>query len=162
LILISIRMMDTIDNRIRGTWCTLLLPLKADDSIDFERLEVQIEALIAFGVSGIYATGTAAECYSQSEDDFDRISQLLAERCKAAAMPFQIGCSHVDPRMSLRRVRRAAVLRPDAIQVILPDWTAPSMEEITDSLLTVQDAAQPVRLVLYNPPHAKRVLVPEE
>lgn len=151
-----------MENRITGTWCTLLLPLNTDDSIDFGKLEVQIDALIAFGVSGIYSNGTAAEFYSQSEVEFDQISELLAERCRANATPFQIGCNHVNPMLALERVKRAAALQPDAIQVILPDWTVPSMDEIVDFLMAVQQAANPIRLVLYNPPHAKRVLLPEE
>lgn len=150
------------NNRITGTWCTLLLPIDEAEEIDFGKLEVQIEALIAMRVSGIYSNGTAAEFYSQSEAEFDRISQLLAERCIPANMPFQLGCSHVNPRLSLERVKRVVALKPDAIQVILPDWTVPSLKEVIHFLLTVQEAANPVPLMLYNPPHAKRVLSPED
>jgi len=42
--------------------------------------------------------------------------------------------------------------------VILPDWFAPSDPEIRVYLRRLADAAAPVPLVLYNPPHAKRTL----
>jgi dihydrodipicolinate synthase/N-acetylneuraminate lyase len=59
-------------------------------------------------------------------------------------------------------VARAAALRPLAIQVILPDWVVVSDEEALDFLLMMRERASGVPLVLYNPPHAKRVLSPKE
>jgi dihydrodipicolinate synthase/N-acetylneuraminate lyase len=77
-------------------------------------------------------------------------------------MPFQVGASHMSAQVSLARVRRAAQLKPGAIQVILPDWFPVSSMEATVFLERVADVASPVGLVLYNPPHAKRILQPGE
>lgn len=147
---------------IYGNWATLLLPLNADDSIDYPALEAEIELLIAQKVNGIYSNGTAGEFYSLSEAEFDRVSQLLAEKCNAAAMPFQIGCSQMSAQLALQRLRRAVGLQPSAIQVILPDWFPPGMPEIVDFLARMAQEAAPVGLVLYNPPHAKKQLKPED
>lgn len=147
---------------ISGSWATLLLPVEADDSIDYACLEEEIDLLISMGVSGIYSNGTAGEFYNQTEEEFDRVSGLLAGKCNAAGVPFQIGCSHMSPRISLERLKRAVALQPSAVQVILPDWFPPSMPEIIDFLGRMAEAAAPVRLVLYNPPHAKKQLTPED
>lgn len=155
-------MKPLLSNEIRGSWATLLLPINEDDSINFQKLEEEIDMLISMNVSGIYSNGTAGEFYNQTEDEFDRISALLARKCNAAGMPFQIGCSHMSPRLSLERVKRAVVLQPSAIQVILPDWSLPSLPEIIDFLRLMTEVADPVGLVLYNPPHAKRVLTPQD
>ncbi len=32
-------------------------------------------------VNGIYSNGTAAEFYNQTEGEFDKISQLLVDKC---------------------------------------------------------------------------------
>lgn len=149
-------------NEIVGTWATILLPLNDDDRIDFTRLAGQIDTLIGSGVSGLYSNGTAAEFYSQSEDEFDRISSLLAGRCQAAGMPFQLGASHTSPQTSLERIRRSVSLKPGAFQVILPDWYPVTDAEAITCLARFAEAAHPVGLVLYNPPHAKRVLTPAE
>ena len=77
-------------------------------------------------------------------------------------MPFQIGASHSSPQITLERVRRAAHLTPGAIQVILPDWLPLTDDEIADFLALLGQAAAPIGLVLYNPPHAKRRLSPDE
>lgn len=147
---------------IYGNWATLLLPLRDDERIDYGRLSDEIDRLLALKVNGIYSNGTAGEFYNQSEAEFDAISDLLARKCAAAGMSFQIGCSHPVPIVCLERVKRAVALQPGAIQVTLPDWIAPSLPETIDYLRRIAEAAAPVGLVLYNPPHARRVLRPED
>jgi len=145
---------------LAGNWASLLLPINDDDSIDFARLGEEIDIVIAAGVDGIYSNGTAGEFHSQTEAEFDRIQQLLADRCTAAGTDFIIGACQPDARLSLDRVRRAAVHKPRAIQVILPDWWPVSNEEARTFLEDACAAAPGIPLVLYNPPHAKRVLSP--
>jgi 4-hydroxy-tetrahydrodipicolinate synthase len=146
---------------LRGTWGTLLLPIAGDDSIDLAVLGEEIDLLIAAGVDGIYSNGTAGEFFNQSENEFDQTSELLARRCQAKRMPFQLGVSHMSPIISLERLQRAKALKPDGFQVILPDWFPVTDDEAEDFLLRMAEAAAPVPLVLYNPPHAKRSLKPE-
>lgn len=146
--------------RLRGNWATLLLPIDADDAIDLARLADTLDAITAAGVDGVYSNGTAGECHNQTEAEFDTVQALLAGRCRAAGTPFVIGACQPDPRLALDRVRRAAALAPDAIQVILPDWAPVTPPEATDFLHMAADAAGGVPLVLYNPPHAKRAFAP--
>jgi len=150
------------NDEIYGNWATLLLPINENDSINYSKLETEIDILISLEVNGIYSNGTAGEFYTQTEFEFDKLSVLLAEKCNAAGMPFQIGCSHLCPQISLERVRRVVELKPSAIQVILPDWSPPSMTEIINFLRVMAEAADPIGLVIYNPPHAKIKLKPEE
>ena len=147
---------------IYGNWATLMLPINEDESIDFTRLEYEIDILISMGVNGIYSNGTAGEFYNQTEREFVQISELLARKCHAAGMPFQIGCCHMSPVISLERVKRAVALQPSAIQIVLPDWFVPTLPEVIRFLSVMTDAAAPVGLVLYNPPHAKKNLTPAE
>ncbi|MBN1352481.1 dihydrodipicolinate synthase family protein [candidate division KSB1 bacterium] len=147
---------------LRGNWATLLLPINEDDSIDFVRLADEIDILISMKVSGIYSNGTACEFYNQTESEFDRISELLAERCNRAGAAFQIGVSHTGPVISLERLKRAVVLQPGAVQVILPDWVPVTMNEAADFLKKMAEIAGDIGMVLYNPGHAKRCLTPEE
>ncbi len=149
-------------NEIVGNWATLLLPIDENDDINYEKLSDEIDILIAAEVNGIYSNGTAGEFYNQTEKEFDKINLLLAEKCNAANMPFQIGCSHPDPRLSLGRLKRAIKLYPSAVQIILPDWVSPSMDEIITYLKVMSDTAAVIGLVLYNPPHAKKLLTPED
>jgi len=145
-----------------GNWGTLLLPINEDDSIDFERLSEEMEVMIAARINGIYSNGTAGEFHNQTEDEFDKVNQLLAEKCQRSCMPFQIGASHLSPIISLERLKRSKALTPSAFQVILPDWVVPTVAEQIDFLRKMADAAEEIPLVLYNPPHAKLVLKPQD
>ncbi|MBY5347116.1 dihydrodipicolinate synthase family protein [Rhizobium leguminosarum] len=147
---------------IGGNWASLLLPIAADDIIEFDKLGEEIDILIDTDVDGIYSNGTAGEFHNQTEAEFDRIQAMLAERCKASSTPFVIGACQPDPLIMLNRVRRAAALVPRAIQVILPDWWPLTDAEAVDFLKRVAEAADGIPLILYNPPHAKRVLAPRE
>ncbi|MBI5381903.1 MAG: dihydrodipicolinate synthase family protein [Opitutae bacterium] len=149
-------------SEIRGNWATLLLPLNADDSIDYGLLGAELDHFIAARVNGVYSNGSAGEFYTQTEDEFDRVNQLLAEKCERAGMPFQVGAAHMSPQLSRERLRRAKALRPSAFQVVLPDWFVPSWPEIIAFLETMAAEAAPIPLIVYNPPHAKRRLNPEE
>lgn len=155
-------MTPLLSSQIYGNWATLLLPINADESIDYGALQEEVERLVEFGVDGIYSNGSTGEFYNQTEAEFDRINEILAGGCEPAGMPFQLGASHMSPAICLERVRRAAAFCPSAIQVILPDWFVPTLEEDVVFLEKIAEAASPVGLVLYNPPHAKRVLSPEQ
>jgi dihydrodipicolinate synthase/N-acetylneuraminate lyase len=149
-------------HQIRGNWATLICPWNDDESLDLPRLAAEIDALIGFGVDGIYSNGTAGEFHTQSEREFDMISGLLAMRCNTAAMPFQIGVSHPVAQTMLARVERITELAPSAIQIILPDWFPLTDEEAIRFLTKMAETAQGIGLVLYNPPHAKRRLTPAD
>jgi dihydrodipicolinate synthase/N-acetylneuraminate lyase len=155
--------MTPLDARkIRGNWATLLLPIRPDDSIDYELLSAELDHFISAQVSGIYSNGSAGEFYTQTEDEFDKLNALLAEKCNAAAMPFQVGAAHPCAQTARERLRRATTLHPSAIQVTLPDWFPPTLDEIIRFLEAMATEAAPIPLIVYNPPHAKRKLTPAE
>jgi len=151
-----------VKQELSGNWASLLLPINADDSIDFVRLADAVDALIGARVDGIYSNGTACEFYAQTEAEFDEIQSIFAAKCSAAGMPFMIGASQTTPVMQLERLRRAIQLSPRAIQIILPDWWPVSNDEARAFLLEASEIARGTELVLYNPPHAKRVLTPAD
>ncbi|WP_044256031.1 dihydrodipicolinate synthase family protein [Rhodopirellula sp. SWK7] len=147
-------------DEITGNWATLQLSWTKDERLDLRRVETQVDRLIQYRVDGIYSSGTAGEFHCQTEAEFDEVSEMLAERCNAVNMNFQIGVSHMSPQISLERLRRVVPLKPSAVQVILPDWFPSSEFETITFLKRMAEEAQGIGIVLYNPPHAKRVLRP--
>jgi dihydrodipicolinate synthase/N-acetylneuraminate lyase len=145
---------------LRGIWSPTLLPLAADDAIDFGRLEQSLAAVLRSGVHGVYTNGTAGEFHTLSEQEYDRLHELVAGMAAAAGVPYQLGASHPAGRVSLERVRRAAGLEPGAIQVVLPDWLPLQDDEAVAALRGFAGAAGGVPLVLYNPPYAKTQATP--
>lgn len=121
-----------------------------------------MQTIIDSGVNGLYTNGTAGEFHTQSESEFDAVNQLVSKLCNRRDLPFQIGVSHMSAQISLERLRRSLAFQPSAFQVILPDWVTVGDEEAATYLRTMAEAAAPIGLVLYNPPHAKRRLAPIE
>lgn len=147
---------------LSGNWATLITVWNDDGSLDLVRLAHEIDCLLEARVDGIYSNGTAGEFHCQTETEFDKISQLLSEKCNKAGMPFQIGVNHMSAQISLERLRRVIALTPSALQVILPDWVPVVHEEAVAFLSRMSEEANGIGLVLYNPPHSKRVLSPRE
>ena len=114
-----------------GNWATLLLATNKNGEIDYKRMGDEIDILIASSPCGIYSNGTAGEFYTQNEEEFIKTSELLAEKCSAASIPFQIGVSHMSPQISLNRLQAVKSLNPGAVQVILPDWFPVTLEEVS-------------------------------
>ena len=137
-------------------------PIQDDETIDYGLLGEEIDHFVSAAMNGVYSNGTAGEFHTQTEDEFDHINALLAEKCQRAQMPFQVGVSNPSAQLARERLRRAKALQPSAFQVTLPDWYPPGMPEILTFLEKMAAEAAPIPLVIYNPPHAKRRLNPEE
>lgn len=148
---------------LKGNWSTLLLATGKDGRMDWVRLADEIDALIASGPCGIYSNGTACEFYSQSRDEFLKVSEMLASKCHASGTRFQIGVSHPCAQESLERLQLIcnSSMKPDAVQVILPDWFPVDDRAAVSFITVMEENAAGIPLVLYNPPHAKRILEPE-
>jgi dihydrodipicolinate synthase/N-acetylneuraminate lyase len=147
---------------LSGSWATLLLTTDKDGMIDYKKLEDEIDVLIASGTDGIYSNGTAGEFYTQTESEFVRINECLAIKCEQAGIPFQIGISHMSPQISLERLHLIKQLRPGAVQIILPDWFPVTIDEAVIYMQRMEENAEGIPFILYNPPHAKKVLTPVE
>ena len=147
---------------LKGNWATLLLATEKDGSLNYDRMSEEIDVLISSHPDGIYSNGTACEFYSQSPDEFYRISELLASKCRKAGVKFQIGVSHPCADESAERLKAVLGLEPWAVQVILPDWFPVDDRAAVSFLSRMSEIAGEIPLVLYNPPHAKRILSPRE
>lgn len=147
---------------IYGNWGTLLLPIDSEDNIDWNILEREIDTLTYSHLNGIYSNGTAGEFYAQTKDEYECIQTMLAQGCKTRNIPFQIGASYPAVEEMLERIEFAKTLEPTAIQIILPDWFPLSLQEILRFLKKIHTVAEQQRIVLYNPPHAKTSLSPED
>ena len=147
---------------ITGVWATILLSVDEAGEIDLSAIDRQVSAYRDAGCDGVYSGGTAAEFHLLTEPGFRAVSERTASAARAAGMPFQIGASHPLAPDALARIAFAASLRPAAIQVTLPDWTPIDFATARRFMEGAAAAAGNVPLVLYNPPHAKTVLSPDQ
>ena len=138
-----------------GIWGAVLLPIDQAGEIDWGALAGEVEILCRSDVAGIYTNGSAGEFHNQTDAEFGRIAETVADLAGKFDMPFQIGVSCTNPRVARTRLDMARSLGPSAIQFALPDWWPPSWDEVQRFVGGLQDVAQDMPLVIYNPPHAK-------
>ena len=60
----------------------MLLPVRPDDSIDFESLDAELDVLLKVGLAGVYTCGTAGEFHALDEEEFDALSELVATKSR--------------------------------------------------------------------------------
>ena len=144
-----------------GVWATALLRLSFAGDIDLDALDEQVHAYAVAGCDGVYIGGTASEFHSLTEAEFQATATRFSSAARAASMRFQIGAAYPLAQGTLARLAFVADLKPDAIQVTLPDWTPIDLETTKRFLLRCADLASGIPLILYNPPHARTVLSPQ-
>ena len=144
-----------------GIWGTILLPINSNQ-IDWVAFEEQIHILCDSKVSGIYTNGTAAECHNQTEQEFDKLSEIVSTIALKKNKKFQLGLSHTNPRVCQERAKRMVSLKPNGFQITLPDWWPPTFNESKNFILGMQEVVEDIYMILYNPPHAKVLLSLEE
>ena len=96
----------------QGIWGTILLPITEHDQIDWGALAEELNVLTNSGLAGIYANGTAGEFHNQTEAEYEQLVSLVAQKARAAGMPFQIGVSNTNPRVARERLRRLQAIQP--------------------------------------------------
>jgi 4-hydroxy-tetrahydrodipicolinate synthase len=67
-----------------GNRAAVLLPIRRAESIDYELLMAEIDHFVRLRVNGAYSKGSASEFHTNTEEEFDRISQLLAGKMRAS------------------------------------------------------------------------------
>lgn len=141
-----------------GIWGAVLLPVQDSGEIDWQGLEEELKILCSSNLHGIYTNGTAGEFHNQTDHEYERLTTMVSEHAKRADMPFQIGISNSNARVTKQRLLQAVSLKPSAVQFTLPDWWVLSDYERRKFLEGLHNAGSGTPLILYNPPHAKQRL----
>ena len=104
--------------RPNGVWGTILLPIK-NNEIDWLAFEEQVNILCDSDVYGVYTNGTAAECHNQTENEFDKLSEIVSTIAVKKNKKFQLGISHTNARISRERAKRIKHLKPNGCQICI-------------------------------------------
>lgn len=145
-----------------GIWGAILLPINQMNQVDWVAFSEQVDIMCASSLHGIYTNGTAAECHNQTDLEFDTLTEIVAEKALKHKKLFQLGVSHTNPRIARERLKRLTCFKPDGFQITLPDWWPPTLNEVKNFTLGMEEVANNIPLILYNPPHAKVLLSLEE
>ena len=141
-------MKDLRAYRVCGNWTPLLLSWNKNGLLDAARIEGTLDILLNMRVDGIYVDAHNDGYTTLTENEYDHVTEMLASRCAAVNIPFQIGMGHGLEHVALDRLKRGAALSPAAFQIPLPDWCAFNLSRAADFIRRVSDHAAGTSLVL--------------
>ena len=134
----------------KGIIPPVVTPMLADEDVDYDRLKVWIDHLLAHGVHGIFVLGTTGECYSLDEGEKQKIIATAVAHVNKR-VPVYAGTGAETTREAIRLTAVAHKEGVSGVSIITPYFISPSQAELADHYRRIAEAV-PVPILLYNNP----------
>jgi len=135
-------------------------PFQEDERIDFGAWQTVIDALIAAGVDGLFACGSAGEFYSLTAEE-RMVALRFCRQAAAGRVPVYGNVGAVTTRETIELAQAAQSIGVDAIVVVTPYYLKPSPGELAEHFIEVCHAVH-LPVIAYNFPwHGGVDLAPE-
>lgn len=142
---------------MQGLYVLIITPMDEKLRVDYEAHRANIRKLIALGVDGIIINGTNGEFHTCTDEERERLTQILVEEGKGQ-VTCVAGCSSVNTAEAIRRTRRAAELGADATMNVIPYYLPPSKAEALQYWRDLAAACPDIGLICYNNPRTTQIL----
>lgn len=135
---------------LKGMGVALITPFKEDESVDYDALSRLIEYQIKNGVDYLVVLGTTAETPTLTEEEKDKILQLVIERIKGR-VPIVLGLGGNNTKGIVDILKNKNFAGVDAILSVVPYYNKPSQEGIYQHYRAIASATK-LPVILYNVP----------
>lgn len=146
----------------QGVIPIMMTPFTSDDQLDEDGLRKQVQWLFEKDKSnqlrGFLLTGTNAEWYALSEEEFTRSIRIVVDEV-AGRLPIFAGAHAVGTKNSIELAKKVQDLGVDGLQVVNPYYIYPSQEGVIKHLVAVAKAVD-IALELYNNPITTHIYLP--
>ncbi|HTE17076.1 MAG TPA: dihydrodipicolinate synthase family protein [Armatimonadota bacterium] len=147
--------------QLRGVVPPVITPLHADERVDEEALERQLERLVRAGVHGIFFLGSTGE--QPALRDSERARALrVARRVVAGRVPLIVGTMASSTARAIDNIRAAEEGGADAVAVTPPHYYPSRGEAEQLAHYRACAAATALPVVIYNIPLTTKVMVAPE
>ncbi|HUY14940.1 MAG TPA: dihydrodipicolinate synthase family protein [Terriglobia bacterium] len=114
--------------KVHGVIPVMMLPLKADESIDEAAFRKQVDFAIDCGAAAVCAPGFATEFYKLTDEERRRVIKVLAEQAAKRVPVFaSTGCGSAYATIELSQF--AESVGADGLMVVAPKWCALGVRE---------------------------------
>lgn len=134
----------------KGVIVPIITPMHDDERFNEAQFRVEINRLIAGGVSGIFALGTNGEVYALTEEEKLKVLTAAVEEVKGR-VPVYAGTGCIGTRETVELSRKAEALGVDALSVVSPYFVGVSQDDIYRHFNAVAKAVK-LPMLLYNMP----------
>jgi dihydrodipicolinate synthase/N-acetylneuraminate lyase len=130
--------------------------INATDTIDVARLKAGVDRMIADGVNAIATTGSFGELHTLLPGEFETLTRATIE-VVAKRVPLFIGCTSLNPREAVRKIRLAQDLGAEGIMVGVPFYLPLTLENAVHFYSEMAQMFPKLAFVAYHNPTLHRV-----
>jgi 4-hydroxy-tetrahydrodipicolinate synthase len=138
------------NHKIQGVIPPIITPLRADRTVDTEALRGLARHMIASGVHGIFAMGTAAESPMLTRKQREQSLLVLQEECQGK-VDFLVGVMETSTDRVLELVKEAEDLGADGIVAVSPYYFRVKAKEIVKHFAEIVEHTE-LPVIVYNVP----------
>jgi len=136
---------------LQGVFPLMPLPIKANEEIDYDALEWNIDWLEQKGIHGFIALGCMGAFNAVSEAEFAKVCDVCVNAAKGKKIACVVSSTQLNTREVVRRVQYAEQAGADGSMAALPFAWEILKEEAMDFLQTLNSAVKgEMALMLYN------------
>jgi len=140
----------TRSENFSGLSVAIVTPFRADGTIDFNRLQEQVEFQIAAGTTAVVPVGTTGESPTLSHDEHDGVIRAVIEAA-SGKIKVMAGTGSNSTDEALRLTRAAAEFGADAALVVAPYYNKPMQEGFYLHFKALAEAVD-IPICIYNIP----------
>lgn len=135
---------------LKGSMVAIVTPMRADFSLDLDRLRALVDFHVAEQTDAIVVVGTTGE---SPTIDFDEHRQIIEEAVRHAAgrIPIIAGTGANSTREAIELTRDAEKVGADACLLVVPYYNKPTQTGLYQHFKAIAEAVD-VDLILYNVP----------
>jgi 4-hydroxy-tetrahydrodipicolinate synthase len=141
--------------RIAGVLVVLVTPLRADETVDEEALRKLVRRVLAGGVHGVVALGSASEFAVLADEQKRRAIAITVDEV-SGRVPVVVGTGEPGTKRAIEMTQVASRLGADAALVVPPYYYVPREDAVLRYYRTVA-AEGGLPILLYNIPFFTKV-----
>ncbi|MDL2209654.1 4-hydroxy-tetrahydrodipicolinate synthase [Desulfovibrio sp. OttesenSCG-928-O18] len=133
-----------------GVIVPIITPMTDDEKFNEAQMRIEINRLIAGGVSGVFALGTNGEVYALTEEEKIQVIKVVVDEVKGR-VPVYAGTGCISTKETVAFSKKAEDLGVDALSVVSPYFVGVSQDDIYRHFSAVAKAVK-IPMLLYNMP----------
>lgn len=116
-------------NSISGIYLPLVTPFDQNLDVDFESLNKLCEHYLQTGITGIVPLGSTAEASLLSEEEQQKVLEVIAKHCVEAEVQCMVGVSAASTQKTQENIKRLATINGvTSILSTVPPYIKPNQE----------------------------------
>ncbi|EFM10274.1 dihydrodipicolinate synthase [Paenibacillus curdlanolyticus YK9] len=134
------------EHELRGIYVPVVTPFMPGGELDITSYHQHLGGLLRHDIQGLVLNGTTGESPTVAWEEVSRLMQatLLCMNQHQRKIPVVIGTGTNDTASSVRRTAQAGELGADAVLVVVPYYSRPSLEGIIAHYRAVAQVGVPV------------------